>query len=198
MKPAGDPRLTRCAWVTDDPDYIAYHDEEWGVPLHDDQRLFEFLVLEGAQAGLSWLTILKKRGQYRRALDNFDPARVARYDQARLAALMQNPGIVRNRRKLEATVANARAFLAVQEAYGSFDRYIWQFVDGRPRQNQWRSIAEVPTATPISEAMSRDLKKRGFKFVGPVICYALMEAVGLVNDHTVDCFRHAEVRRLAG
>lgn len=198
MKPAGDPRLTRCAWVTDDPDYIAYHDEEWGVPLHDDQRLFEFLVLEGAQAGLSWLTILKKRGHYRRALDNFDPARVARYDQARLAALMQNPGIVRNRRKLEATVANARAFLAVQEAYGSFDRYIWQFVDGRPRQNQWRSIAEVPTATPISEAMSRDLKKRGFKFVGPVICYALMEAVGLVNDHTVDCFRHAEVRRLAG
>ncbi len=188
----------RCAWVTDDPRYIAYHDEEWGVPLHDDQRLFEFLVLEGAQAGLSWLTILKKRSNYRLALDGFDPARVARYDQARMRKLMQNPGIVRNRQKLEAAVTNAQAFLAVQEAYGSFDRYIWQFVDGRPRQNRWRSIAEVPAATPISEAMSSDLKKRGFKFVGPVICYALMQAVGLVNDHTVDCFRHAEVGRLAG
>jgi DNA-3-methyladenine glycosylase I len=188
----------RCAWVTDDPDYINYHDEEWGVPLHHDQRLFEFLVLEGAQAGLSWLTILKKRPNYRLALDGFDPARVASYDQARISRLMQNPGIVRNRRKLEAAVTNAQAFLAVQEVYGSFDRYIWQFVDGCPRQNRWRSMAEVPAATPISETMSRDLKKRGFQFVGPVICYALMQAVGLVNDHTVDCFRHAEVQRLAG
>jgi DNA-3-methyladenine glycosylase I len=198
MKSGHGRPLKRCAWVTADPDYIAYHDEEWGVPLHDDRRLFEFIVLEGAQAGLSWLTILKKRRHYRRALDDFDPARIARYDEARLAALMRNPGLVRNRRKLEAAITNARAFLKVQEAYDSFDRYLWQHVDGRPRQNQWRSMAEVPAATPASEALSRDLKKRGFKFVGPVICYALMQAVGLVNDHTVDCFRHAEVRRLAG
>lgn len=181
----------RCAWVTDDPDYIAYHDREWGVPEHDDRRLFEFLVLEGAQAGLSWLTILKKRPHYRRALAAFDPARVARFDEARIARLMQNPGLVRNRRKLQAAVVNARAFLGVQAAFGTFDRYLWDFVDGRPQQNHWRSIAEVPASTPLSEAMSRDLRKRGFTFVGPVICYALMQAVGLVNDHTTDCFRHA-------
>ena len=187
----------RCAWVTTDPDYIAYHDNEWGVPEHDDQRLFEFLILEGAQAGLSWLTILKKRANYRRAMDAFDPARVARYDQNRIAHLMQNPGLVRNRLKLQAAVANARAFREVQDAYGSFDRYLWQFVDGRPRQNEWRSLKDVPASTPVSEALSRDLRKRGFKFVGPVICYALMQAVGMVNDHTVDCFRYAEVQRLA-
>jgi len=189
---------TRCAWVTADPDYRAYHDEEWGVPVHDDQRLFEFLILEGAQAGLSWLTILKKRNNYRQAMDAFDPARVARYGEDRLADLLHNPGIIRNRSKIEAAVINARAFLDIQAAYGSFDRYLWQFVDGRPRQNQWRSIDEVPAATPTSERLSRDLRKRGFKFVGPVICYSLMQAVGMVNDHTVDCFRWAELRRLAG
>jgi DNA-3-methyladenine glycosylase I len=187
---------TRCAWVTQDPDYIAYHDEEWGVPEHDDRRLFEFLVLEGAQAGLSWLTILKKRPHYRQVMDAFDPALVARYDDGRIAALMQDAGLVRNRRKLEAAVINARAFLAVQARFGSFDRYLWQFVDGRPRQNRWRSVAEIPAATPESEALSRDLKKRGFKFVGPVICYALMQAVGMVNDHTLDCFRYAAVGQL--
>ena len=186
----------RCAWVTRDPDYIAYHDEEWGVPEHDDRHLFEFLVLEGAQAGLSWLTILKKRPHYRRAMDAFDPVLVARYDDDHIAALMQDPGLVRNRRKLEAAVINARVFLTVQAQYGSFDRYLWQFVDGRPRQNRWRSIAEIPAATPESEAMSRDLKQRGFKFVGPVICYSLMQAVGMVNDHTLDCFRYAAVRHL--
>lgn len=183
----------RCAWVTDDPDYIAYHDEEWGVPEHDDRRLFEFLVLEGAQAGLSWLTILKKRPHYRHALDGFDPVRVARYGEERIAALMQDPGLVRNRLKLRAAVTNARAFLEVQGAYGSFDRYLWGFVDGRPLQNRWRCMAQVPDATPVSEALSRDLRQRGFKFVGPVICYALMQAVGMVNDHTLDCFRHAVI-----
>ena len=189
---------TRCTWVTDDPDYIAYHDTEWGVPEHDDRRLFEFLVLEGAQAGLSWLTILKKRRHYRRAMEGFDPARVAGFDAARIAALMQNPGVIRNRLKLQAAVTNARAFLAVQEAYGTFDRYLWGFVDGRPQQNHWRTIADVPASTPVSKAMSRDLRRRGFKFVGPVICYALMQAVGLVNDHTVDCFRHAGISALGG
>jgi DNA-3-methyladenine glycosylase I len=189
---------TRCAWLTDDPEYIAYHDTEWGVPEHDDQRLFEFLVLEGAQAGLSWLTILKKRPHYRRAFEAFDPVRVARFDEARIAALMQDPGVIRNRLKLQAAVTNARAFLEVQAACGSFDRYLWDFVDGRPRQNCWPSLAEVPTATPVSEALSHDLRRRGFKFVGPVICYALMQAVGMVNDHTVDCFRHAVIRGMAG
>jgi len=183
----------RCAWVTSDSAYIAYHDEEWGVPVHDDRRLFEFLVLEGAQAGLSWLTILKKRSNYRLAMDAFDPVRVAHYDEDRIALLMQNPGLVRNRGKLKAAVTNARAFLQVQEAYDTFDRYIWQFVDGRPQQNRWSSAAEVPAATPASETMSRDLRQRGFKFVGPVICYSLMQAVGMVNDHTVDCFRYAMI-----
>jgi DNA-3-methyladenine glycosylase I len=186
----------RCAWVTHDPEYITYHDEEWGVPVHDDRRLFEFLVLEGAQAGLSWLTILKKRLNYRRAMDGFDPVCVAQYGQDRIALLMQNQGLVRNRRKIEAAVTNARAFLQVQERYGTFDRYLWQFVDGYPQQNHWPSAAAVPAATPASEAMSRDLRQRGFKFVGPVICYSLMQAVGMVNDHTVDCFRYAMIRRL--
>ena len=187
----------RCAWVTDDPDYLAYHDEEWGVPVHDDVRLFEFLVLEGAQAGLSWLTILKKRPHYRRAMDGFDPVRVAAYDEARVAVLLQNNGIIRNRLKIQAAVSNARAFIEVQADYGSFDRYIWQFVDGRPQHNHWRTLAEVPAATAVSERMSRDLRQRGFKFVGPVICYSLMQAVGMVNDHTVDCFRYEPIRRLA-
>jgi DNA-3-methyladenine glycosylase I len=185
----------RCAWVTHDPDYIAYHDEEWGVPVHDDRLLFEFFVLEGAQAGLSWLTILKKRPQYRKAMDAFNPEMVAAYDEERLAALMRNAGIVRNRRKLEAAVTNARAFLEVQTQYGTFDHYIWGFVDGRPRQNRWRTLAEVPSSTQESETMSRDLRRRGFKFVGPVICYSLMQAVGMVNDHTLDCFRHAALQK---
>jgi DNA-3-methyladenine glycosylase I len=183
----------RCGWVTDDHDYIAYHDEEWGVPEHDDQRLFEFLVLEGAQAGLSWLTILKKRSNYRLAFEAFEPARVAQFDDTRLAALMQNPGLIRNRLKLQAAITNARAFLEIQSTWGTFDHYLWRFVDGRPQQNHWRSITDVPASTPVSDAMSRDLRQRGFKFVGPVICYALMQAVGMVNDHTVDCFRHAAI-----
>lgn len=187
----------RCAWVTDDPDYIAYHDKEWGVPVHDDRRLFEFLILEGVQAGLSWLTVLKKRSHYRRALDDFDPVRVAAYGEDRMALLLKDPGLIRNRLKMAAAVTNAQAFLAVQEASGTFDRYLWQFVDGRPQQNQWRSISEMPAATPVSEAMSRDLRQRGFKFVGPVICYSLMQAVGMVNDHTVDCFRYEQIRRMA-
>ncbi|MGD9332399.1 MAG: DNA-3-methyladenine glycosylase I [Desulfobacterales bacterium] len=188
---------TRCAWVTDDPDYIAYHDQEWGVPVHDDRRLFEFLILEGTQAGLSWLTVLKKRSNYRRALDDFDPVRIAAYGEDRLRMLLQNPGLIRNRLKLKTAVTNAQAFIAVQELFGSFDHYIWQFVDGQPQQNQWRTVTDMPSATPVSEAMSRDLRQRGFKFVGPVICYSLMQAVGMVNDHTVDCFRYAEIRSKA-
>ncbi|MCB0177281.1 MAG: DNA-3-methyladenine glycosylase I [Anaerolineae bacterium] len=181
---------TRCAWVGDDPLYIAYHDEEWGVPLHDDQRLFEMLILEGAQAGLSWITILRKRENYRLAFDHFDIETVARYDAAKIEELLANPGIVRNRRKIEATVQNAKAFLAIQEAFGSFDTYIWQFVGGQPIQNAWTSLSDIPAKTPESTAMSKDLRKRGFNFVGPTICYAFMQATGMVNDHVVDCFRY--------
>ena len=187
---------TRCAWAGHDPLSIAYHDEEWGVPLHDDCGLFEFLILEGAQAGLSWMTILRKRGGYRQAFAGFDPARVASFDQTTVQALLQNSGIVRNRGKIEAAIANARAFLKVQEEYGSFDAYIWQFVNGEPAQNRWSTISELPAQTATSEKMSRALKKRGFRFVGPTICYAFMQAVGMVNDHTTDCFRHPEVARL--
>ena len=186
--------LTRCAWAGDDPLYRRYHDEEWGVPVHDDRRLFEMLCLEGAQAGLSWITILRKRENYRTAFDQFDPALVAAYDEARQAELLQNPGIVRNRLKVRAFVRNARAFLAVQAEFGSFDVYIWQFVGGTPMVNRWRSLAELPAQTAEAQAMSNDLKKRGFTFVGPTICYAFMQACGLVNDHTVDCFRHTQVR----
>lgn len=181
---------TRCAWVGDDPLYIAYHDDEWGIPVHDDQRLFEMLILEGAQAGLSWITILRKRENYRLAFDHFDVETVARYDAAKIEALLTNPGIVRNRRKIEATVQNANAFLAVQEAFGSFDAYIWQFVGGRPIQNAWISLSDIPAQTPESVTMSKDLRKRGFNFVGPTICYAFMQATGMVNDHVVDCFRY--------
>ena len=181
---------TRCAWVGDDPLYIAYHDEEWGVPLHDDQRLFEMLILEGAQAGLSWITILRKRENYRLAFDHFDVETVARYDAAKIEELLANPGIVRNRRKIEATVQNAKAFLAIQEAFGSFDTYIWQFVGGQPIQNAWTSLSDIPAKTPESTAMSKDLRQRGFNFVGPTICYAFMQATGMVNDHVVDCFRY--------
>jgi DNA-3-methyladenine glycosylase I len=183
----------RCQWAGTDPLYVAYHDQEWGVPVHDDRTLFEFLVLEGAQAGLSWSTILNKRAAYRAAFDGFDPALVAAYDDAKVADLLANPGIVRNRAKIASAVRNARAFLLVQGQFGSFDAYIWQFVGGRPIQNAWRSLAEVPAETAQSQAMSKDLKRRGFNFIGPTICYAFMQAVGMVNDHTVNCFRHAEI-----
>ena len=173
---------------------VAYHDEEWGVPLHDDQRLFEMLILEGAQAGLSWITILRKREAYRDAFDRFDPGKVARYRRERIERLLKNEGIVRNRLKIEAAVRNATAFLAVQREFGSFDSYIWQFVGGRPKENAPRTLKEVPAKTLESDAMSRDLKKRGFTFVGSTICYAFMQATGLVNDHVVDCFRHHVVQ----
>ncbi len=186
--------LSRCAWSQGSPQYIAYHDAEWGVPVHDDRRLFEFIVLEGAQAGLSWSTILHKRENYRRAFDGFDPEKVARYTPRRIAKLLGDPGIVRNRLKVESAVSNARAFLAVQAAFGSFDRYIWDFVDGRPIQNRWKSLKQIPARTPLSDRISKDLKQRGFRFVGSTIVYAHMQATGMVNDHLVDCFRHAELR----
>ena len=186
---------TRCPWGASHPLYIPYHDTEWGVPLHDDRRIFEMLVLEGAQAGLSWLTILKKRDGYRRAFEGFDPQRVARYDEAQVARLLADAGIVRNRLKIRAAVTNARAFLEVQQEFGTFDRYVWQFVGGRPIQNARRTLDEVPARTAESDAMSEDLRSRGFKFVGSTICYAHMQATGMVNDHLVDCFRHREVRR---
>ena len=189
---------TRCPWGASDPLYLGYHDEEWGVPLHDDRRLFEMLVLEGAQAGLSWLTILKRRDAYRRAFDRFDPRQVARYDDTAVARLLADDGIIRNRLKIKAAVTNARAFLDVQREFGSFDSYIWNFVDGRPIQNAWTTPAEVPARTPLSDALSKDLKARGFSFVGSTICYAHMQATGMVNDHVVGCFRHRAVQRLAG
>ncbi len=179
---------TRCSWANT-PLSIAYHDKEWGVPVHDDQVLFEFITLEGAQAGLSWETILKKRDAYRDAFAGFDPAKVARFTPARIERLLTDPGIVRNRLKVESTVTNAKAFLAVQRELGSFDTYVWGFVDGSPRLNRRRGPSDVPARTPESDALSRDLSKRGFRFVGSTICYAFMQAVGLVNDHTVDCFR---------
>ena len=185
----------RCPWAGSDPLYLRYHDEEWGVPVHDDRHFFEMLVLEGAQAGLAWITILRKREGYRDAFDGFDPAAVARYDDRRVEALLANPAIVRNRLKVESAVGNARAFLRVQDEHGSFDRYVWRFVDGRPRQNRWRTMADVPAETAESRSMSRDLKRRGFRFVGPTICYAFMQATGLVNDHLIDCFRHAALAR---
>ncbi len=183
----------RCSWAGDDPLYVAYHDDEWGVPVHDDRTLFEFLILEGAQAGLSWITILKKRENYREAFDGFDPQRIARYRQARVEKLLGNAGIVRNRLKVQSAVTNAKVFLAVQEEFGSFDRFIWQFVGGEPKVNAWRTMPEVPASTPESDAMSKEVKRRGFKFVGSTICYAYMQAVGMVNDHTIDCFRYREL-----
>lgn len=181
--------LKRCGWAKGEL-YEAYHDQEWGVPLHDDRRLFEFLILEGAQAGLSWITILKKRENYKRAFDDFDPRKVARYDARRIKKLLNNPGIVRNRLKVESAVKNAKAFLAAQEEFGTFDSYVWQFVNGQPIRNRWKSLKQIPARTTESDAMSKDLIKRGFKFVGSTICYAFMQAVGMVNDHTIDCFRH--------
>lgn len=186
-------KLKRCPWCGDDPLYQRYHDEEWGVPVHDDGKLFEFLILEGAQAGLSWITVLKKRAAYREAFAGFNPEIVARYGEKDIERLLANPGIVRNRLKIASSIGNARAFLDVQEQYGSFDHYIWNFVDGQPIVNRFKSLAEVPASTPLSETISKDLKKRGFKFVGPTIVYAHMQATGMVNDHLVDCFRWAEV-----
>ena len=184
--------LVRCGWASGER-MICYHDEEWGVPLHEDRALFEFLILEGAQAGLSWSTILNKRENYRRAFDRFDPKRIARYDRKKITSLLKDPGIVRNRLKVNAAVENAKAFLQVQEEFGSFDRYIWQFVGGKPRVNGPRTLMQVPARTPESDAMSKDLKRRGFKFVGSTICYAFMQAVGMVNDHVVDCFRYSDL-----
>ena len=184
----------RCAWCGADPLYVKYHDEEWGVPVYDDQLLFAKLILDGAQAGLSWITILRKRENYWQAFDNFDPEKMARYDEAKIEELLQNPGIVRNRLKVQAAVKNARGYLAIMEEHGSFSDFLWRFVDGRPRINQWRAMSEVPAKTPESEAMSKALKKHGFNFVGPTICYAFMQAVGMVNDHTVDCFCHPNNR----
>ncbi len=187
---------SRCGWANSDPLYIQYHDKEWGVPEHDDQRLFEFILLEGAQAGLSWLTILKKRENYRLAFNGFDPRKIAKYDSRRVSRLLSNAGIVRNRLKILSAIENAKAFLEVQKEFGSFDRYIWQFVGGRPLQNRWRNLKDVPARTPQSDAMSKDLIRRGFRFVGSTICYAHMQATGMVNDHLVGCFRHLRVARM--
>ncbi|MBL8252956.1 MAG: DNA-3-methyladenine glycosylase I [Candidatus Competibacter sp.] len=184
----------RCAWCGHDPLYVCYHDEEWGMPVHDDRRLFEMLVLDGAQAGLSWLTILRKRDNYRQAFDRFDPELIAGYDEQRIAQLLANPGIVRNRLKIESAINNAKAYLTLQERHGPLGAFLWRYVDGKPKQNAWRSLAEVPARTAEAEAMSRDLKRLGFSFVGPTICYAFMQAAGMVNDHTTDCFRHRELR----
>lgn len=178
----------RCAWVSDDPLYIAYHDEEWGRPLHDDQRLFEMLILEGAQAGLSWITVLRKRESYRNAFDNFDIDKILHYDDAKIEELMQNEGIIRNRLKINSVITNAKAFRKVQQEYGSFDAFLWGFVNGKPIQNSWAHITDAPAKTELSDAISKDLKKRGFKFIGSTIVYAYLQAVGLVNDHTTDCF----------
>lgn len=183
----------RCAWVSDHPLYIDYHDSEWGVPLYDEHALFEFLILEGMQAGLNWLTILKKRENYRTCFDNFDAAKIAQYDAHKIKELLNNSGIVRNKLKIHATIANAKAFLQVRSEWKNFSTYIWHFTDGKPVQNHWRSAKQVPTTTPISDKLSMDLKQRGFKFVGSTICYAFMQAVGMVNDHTTNCFRHAEL-----
>jgi len=191
--PSKGKEPARCGWVTDDPLYLAYHDEEWGVPVHDDRRLFEMLVLEGAQAGLSWLTILKRRQGYRRAFAGFDAERVARFGERETAALLADPGIIRNRAKVAAAIGNARAVLAVQEELGSLDSLLWSFVGGRPIRNRFKSLGEVPPETPESKAMSKELKRSGFAFVGPTVCYAFMQACGLVNDHVTGCFRYREV-----
>ena len=186
----------RCAWVNpDDPYYVEYHDKEWGVPVHDDNRLFEMLVLEGAQAGLNWKTILVKREGYRRAFAGFDPKKVASFDRKRVERLLQDTGIIRNRLKVESAVTNAKALLSIQKEFGSFDAYIWSFVGGKPIRNKWRSPSQIPAVTPEATRMSKDLINRGFRFVGPTICYAFMQAVGMVNDHVVGCFRHSEIRR---
>jgi DNA-3-methyladenine glycosylase I len=192
MKSAG-PSVVRCLWATSELN-IPYHDEEWGVPVHDDRKWFEFLILEGAQAGLSWDTVLRKRARYREVLDGFDPEKVARYDAKKVRALLADPGIIRNRLKIDSTISNARLFLKAQQEFGSFDAYVWRFVGGRPKQNVWKAYKKLPASTRESDAMSKELKKRGFRFVGSTICYALMQATGLVNDHLVSCFRYAELK----
>ena len=186
--------ITRCEWAANER-LIEYHDKEWGVPLHDDRALFELLILEGAQAGLSWLTILKKREAYRRAFDYFDARKIVRYGSRKVTCLLADAGIVRNRLKIAAAIGNARAFVEVQKELGSFDAYVWRFVNGKPKQNAWRNVTDIPSVTPEAESMSKDLKRRGFKFVGPTICYAFMQAVGMVNDHTVNCFRYPQVAK---
>jgi len=187
------PVRTRCAWCTNDLLYIRYHDNEWGVPVHNDRRLFEFLVLEGAQAGLSWITILRKRAAYRKAFDNFDYNKVANYNERKIQALLKDEGIVRNRLKIRSAVQNANAFLKIRDEFGTFNKYIWEFVDGKPIRNKWKSIKQIPARTELSDKLSKDLKQRGFTFVGSTICYAHMQATGMVNDHTVDCFRYQEL-----
>ncbi|HEU4342310.1 MAG TPA: DNA-3-methyladenine glycosylase I [Candidatus Binatia bacterium] len=188
--------VIRCTWAGSDELYYKYHDEEWGVPLHDNRRLFEMLILEGAQAGLSWITVLRKRDAYRKAFDNFDPQKIARYNQNKIDELLTNPGIIRNRAKILATIDNAKAYIEIPAEFGSFEKYVWQFVGGKPITNKWKRLQQLPAETKESQAMSKDLKKRGFRFVGPTICYAFMQATGMVNDHLVDCFRYKEVQRL--
>ncbi len=185
---------TRCTWPGTDKLYISYHDKEWGVPLHNDRKLFEFLILEGAQAGLSWITILRKRDNYRKAFDKFDFNKVATYRKTKVESLLKNEGIIRNRLKIESTVTNAKAFLEVRKEFGTFDRYLWDFVDGKPIQNRFKTMADLPASTPLSDQLSKDLKQRGFKFVGGTIAYAFMQAVGMVNDHTISCYRHKELK----
>lgn len=187
--------MSRCPWPGTDPLYLAYHDEEWGVPAHDDRHLFEMLILEGAQAGLSWITILRKRERYREVFDQFDPAKVARYGDLEVATLLCDAGIVRNRLKIDAAISNGKAFLAVQQEFGSFDAYLWSLVGGQPRVNAWTTMKEVPAKTAGSDALSRDLQRRGFRFVGSTICYAFMQAVGMVNDHLTTCYRHKALSR---
>ncbi len=189
-----EEEVLRCPWAQNDPN-IRYHDEEWGVPVHDEKKWFEFLILEGAQAGLSWDTVLRKRPRYRRVFDGFDLEKVARYDKKKIRELLRDEGIIRNKMKIESAISNARAFLKVQEEFGSFDAYIWRFVAGRPKQNAWKTHKQVPAKTPQSDALSKDLQKRGFRFVGSTICYALMQATGMVNDHVVSCFRYKDLRR---
>ncbi len=189
--------MKRCQWAGTNELMIAYHDDEWGVPVHDDRTLFEFLILEGAQAGLSWSTVLNKRENYRKLFDNFDYAKIARYKQAKIEKLLHNPGIIRNKLKVNAAVVNAKAFIEVQKEFGSFDRYIWRFTDGKPIRNKPKTLKDIPARTGISDDMSKDLKKRGFKFIGSTICYAFMQAVGMVNDHTTDCFRHKKINKLS-
>ena len=186
----------RCQWATGSPLEMDYHDSEWGVTVHDDRKLLEFLILEGAQAGLSWITILKKRENYRKAFDHFDATKIAEYNKEKIEQLLQNPGIIRNKRKIEAAIHNSQAFLDIQNEFGSFDAYIWQFVNGITIQNAWKSLHEIPAKTKESEALSKDLKKRGFRFIGPTICYAFMQAVGMVNDHLVECYRHKEIQNI--
>lgn len=188
--------VQRCEWAGEDPLYVNYHDREWGVPVHDDQKLFEFLLLEGAQAGLSWITILRKRENYRQAFDAFDPQPIARYDQAKIDSLLQNPGIIRNKLKIRSAIQNARAFLRIQEEFGSFNKYIWGFTNHQPVINSWTQMNQIPASAPLSEAISKDLKKRGFNFVGPTIVYAHMQATGMVNDHVVTCFRYDQINQM--